>query len=55
MFVFDAGVSGTRGNGRSHLRPESLPGLRLPPWPFEMHAYEASLCPYKGGVVSLYR
>lgn len=48
VFVFDARVSRTRGNGRSHRRlaPRPWPG------PFDMHT---SPFPCKGGAVSFYR
>lgn len=45
MFVFDAGVSGTRGNGRSHRRlaPRLCPGL------FDIHTSGGAISFYRGG------
>lgn len=47
MFVLDAGGSGTRGNGRSLLRLESLPGSRLCTGPFDIHTFKPHCAPAK--------
>lgn len=43
MFMLDAGVSGTQGNGRNHLRLEPLPGSRLCTGPFDIHTLSLTM------------
>lgn len=47
MFVLDAGVSGTQGNSRSHLRLEPPPDSKLCTGPFDIHTFKPHYVPAK--------